>query len=166
MSLSKLPPKMVVCVGAVVLRQQQALFVRQTYGYYNGQWSIPWGFVCDDDGHPQHPEVAAVNEVRAEAGITAVVEGLLGIQNNTHLTGERSEPWVYLLFQCRHQAGEPKPDGYETDAAAYLSPGEIINFSETIEPFSRWLALRALQGQTSLILPNGDNPYPPHLAFL
>ena len=160
------PPKMVVCVGAVVLQGERALFVRQTYGVYKGRWSMPWGFACDEDGMPQPPDVAALNEVKEEAGITAVITGLLGIQNNIHQTGSRDEPWLYVLFQCRHQDGVPTPDGQETDDAKYLSLAEMDSFSEEIEPFSDWLARRVLRGETNLILPNEETIYPPHLAYL
>ena len=160
------PPRMVVCVGAVVLQQERVLFVRQTYGVYKGRWTIPWGFVCDEDGMPQPPDVAALREVKEEAGITAVSPTLLGIQNDVVRTGSRDEPWLYVLFQCRHHDGVPTPDGQETDAALYLSLAEMDSFAEEIEPFSNWLARRVLRGETNLILPNEETVFPPHLAFL
>jgi ADP-ribose pyrophosphatase YjhB (NUDIX family) len=50
------PPKMAVCVGAVVLHEQRILFIRQAKGHsLAGQWSIPWGIV--DEG--EAPENAA-----------------------------------------------------------------------------------------------------------
>ena len=161
-----IPPKMVVCVGAVVLQNRRVLFVRQTYGAYNGRWTIPWGFVCDEDGMPEPPDVAALREVQEEAGVTAVITGLLGIQNDVHRTGNRDEPWLYVLFQCEHQHGVPTPDGSETDAAVYLSLAEMDSFTEEIEPFSNWLARRVLQGEQFVVPPNVETVFPPHIAFL
>ncbi len=159
-------PKMVVCVGSVVLQQERALFVRQTYGAYKGRWTIPWGFVCAEDGMPQPPDVAALREVKEEAGVTAVITGLLGIQNDVVRTGSRDEPWLYVLFQCRHQNGIPTPDGQETDAAVYLSLAEMDSFAEEIEPFSNWLTRRVLRGENSIIRQSNETMFPPHTAYL
>ncbi len=161
-----IPPKMVVCVGAVVLQQERVLFVRQTYGVYKGRWTIPWGFVCDEDGMPQSPDEAVLREVKEEAGVTAVITGLLGIQNDVNLTGVRDEPWLYVLFQCRHQNGIPTPDGQETDAAVYLSLAEMDSFTEEIEPFSNWLARRVLRGENGLTIISKETMFPPHRAYL
>ena len=154
-------PKMVVCVGAVVLKEDKALFIRQTYGVYKGQWSIPWGF-CDDAGAPEAPEKVALREVKEEAGITAVSPQLLGIQNDRH----QGEAWLYVLFQCQHRTGTPTPDGKETDAAIYLTLDQINSFSEIIEPFSKWLTRRVLQGEAHAIPELSKTHFPPHRAFL
>jgi len=40
------PPRIAVCIGAMVLNQEQALLVRQAEGHHPvEQWSIPWGVV-------------------------------------------------------------------------------------------------------------------------
>ena len=92
------PPKMAVCVGAVVLREKSALFVRQAEGQsLAGQWSIPWGVVDNDEA----PEAAALRETYEESGIKAEIDGLLGIQN---LPGAG---WLGIVFLCHHVEGEP-----------------------------------------------------------
>ena len=156
------PPKMVVCVGAVVIKDDKALFVRQTYGTYKGQWSIPWGFSNLEDGTPQAPHETAVRETLEEAGITAEVEGLIGIQNDV----VNGEAWLYLLFLCHHVNGEPTPDGYETDAAVYLSFDEMKTFPEQIEALSLWLSQRVLQNDTQILTPNDQTPFAPDIAFV
>lgn len=156
------PPKMVVCVGAVVVKEDKVLFVRQTYGAYKGQWSIPWGFSNLEDGTPQAPHETAVRETLEEGGITAEVDGLIGIQNDT----VNGEAWLYLLFLCHHVAGEPTPDNVETDAAVYLSLDEMETFPEVIEPLSLWLAPRALQNKCQIIPFNGQTPFIPNIAFV
>lgn len=156
------PPKMVVCVGAVVLQGDKALFVRQTYGTYKGQWSIPWGFSNLEDGTPQAPHETAVRETLEEAGITAEVDGLIGIQNDA----VNGEAWLYLIFLCHHVAGEPTPDGQETDAAAYLSLAEMDSFPETLEPLVLWLAQRALRNECQVIPINEQTPFMPNIAFV
>ncbi len=59
-------PRMVVCVGAVVLQGERVLFVRQAQGHpLEGRWSIPWGIV--DPG--ESPDAAALRETREESGV-------------------------------------------------------------------------------------------------
>jgi ADP-ribose pyrophosphatase YjhB (NUDIX family) len=144
-------------VGAVVLRRNRALFVRQAKGHsLAGQWSIPWGFW--DAAEP--PEAAALREIQEEGGITAEIKGLLGIQNL------RRRGWVALLFLCCHVEGEPVPDGFETDSAAYFSLEEMDAFDEPFEPWCEWLVRRVLSGQHHVVPVVVGNPYRPRLAFL
>ncbi len=152
------PSRMAVFVGAVVLQGERALFVRQAAGHsLAGQWSIPWGLV--DEG--EWPAAAVLRETREEAGITAELVGLLGLQD---LTTEGS---LGIAFLCRHLAGEPTPDGgVETDAATYLSLVEMAAWPEPFEPWSAWLVGRVLRGEHHLTPPEPDNPFQPQRAFL
>lgn len=151
------PPRMVVCVGAVVLQGERALFVRQAPGHaLEGQWSIPWGIVDADEP----PEAATLRETREESGITVEIVGLLGIQN-LHQPG-----WLSVVFLGRHLDGTPTPDGIETDRTAYFSLEQMDAFDEPFEPWCEWLVRRVLQGDYRCIPPEPNNPYDPHLAFL
>jgi len=151
------PPKIAVCVGAVVLQGQRALFVRQAPGHpLQGQWSIPWGIV--DPG--ESPEAAALRETVEESGIEAEMEGLLGLQSL------RDEGWIALVFLCHHVKGEPRSDGgVETDGAVYLSLEEIEEFREPFEPWCEWLVRRVLRGEHRVIPREPENPYHPRSAF-
>lgn len=159
------PAGIVLCVGAVVVREATILFVRQTYGSLRGKWSLPWGFAQGraDDGSPEPPDVAAVRETYEEAGICASVEGLLGIQNHV---GPDGEARLYLLFLCRHISGEPMPDRHETDRAAYLSLEEMSVFGEPIDAFCLWHAQRVLRGTFHLLPGVSEHPYHPYVAFV
>jgi len=151
------PPRMVICVGAVVLHAEQVLFIRQAAGHaLAGQWSIPWGLV--DSAEP--PEAAALRETREESGVTAEIDGLLGIQNLRHAG------WLGIVFLCHHVEGDPVPDGLETDRAAYFSLEEIDSFEEPFEPWCEWLARRVLTGECTVVPYQPDNPYRPRGAFL
>jgi ADP-ribose pyrophosphatase YjhB (NUDIX family) len=156
-SSSDWPPRIVGCVGVIVLQGQKALFVRQAKGHsLEGQWSIPWGIIDPDES----PDVAAIRETREESGITVEIVGLLGIQNL------RSRGWIGIIFLARHICGIPTPDGgIETDAAAYLSLEEMGAFPEPFEPWCEWIARRVLRGEYHLIKPETNNPYQPHLSF-
>jgi ADP-ribose pyrophosphatase YjhB (NUDIX family) len=165
-NLDTFPPRTAVCVGAVVVREVQqepcVLWVRQTYGTFKGQWSIPWGFVNEEDGTPQSPEVAAVRETLEEAGVAVAVEGLLGVQN---LCFDNGEPFIALLFLCRHLSGKPTPDNHETDRAAYFSLAEMDSSGEVFEAQNNWLVRRVLAGNYQLLSAQPDNPYCPAQAF-
>ena len=151
------PPRVVVCVGAVVLQGQNVLFVRQARGHsLAGQWSIPWGVVDSDES----PEDAALRETREESGIQAEIDGLLGIQNLP------TEGWLGIVFLCHHVEGRPVPDGVETDQAAYFSLADMDALTEPFEPWCEWLARRVLAGETTIIRSEPANPYQPRRAFL
>lgn len=151
------PPKMAVCVGTIVLHEQRILFIRQAKGHFlAGQWSIPWGLV--DEG--ETPEDAALRETMEEGGVATALDGLLGIQNL------QSPGWIAIIFICHPIAGEPTPDGVETDRAAYFSLEEILSFPEPFEPWSKWLALRVLTEKYLIIPEEPGTPYNPHKAFL
>jgi ADP-ribose pyrophosphatase YjhB (NUDIX family) len=160
------PPRVIICVGAVVLRRQKVLLVRQTYGALKGVWSIPWGYPHGDDprGFADSPHVAALRETLEEGGVEAEIEGLLGVQ--THERVDSGEPAVYLLFLCRHAGGEPRPDDQETDRAAYFSLADLDALDEPVDEFCEWLARRVLKCEHRLIAPEARNPYRPHQAFL
>jgi len=152
------PPRMVVCVGTVVLQNNRALLVRQAPGHaLAGRWSIPWGIVDQDET----PEAAALRETSEEAAIKADIDGLLGIQNLSR------RGWVAIIFLCHHLSGTPTPDGgIETDRADYFSLEELSNLEEPIEEWCEWLVRRVLQGDHRTIPPRAENPFRPRLAFL
>ena len=164
--MNGLSPKVVVCAGAVVLKNGEVLFVRQTYGKLTGKWSIPWGFAFTPgtNGRLDPPHAAALRETREEAGIEAEIDGLLGIQN--HQDPETGSQCLYVLFLCHHVSGEPTPDHVETDQAAYFSIAGLKAVEETVDEFCYWLAMNVLQNKHKIILPKRENPYKPHLAFL
>jgi mutator protein MutT len=151
------PPRIVVCVGTVVLRDDKVLFIRQAQGQsLAGQWSIPWGVV--DPG--ETPDEAALRETKEEGGVTAVISGLLGYQNFNW------ENMTALIYLCQHVSGEPQHDGgQETDAAAYFSQAEIDALDEPIEPWCDWLVRRVLQDNYHLIPTEPANPQRPKTAF-
>jgi mutator protein MutT len=154
------PLGVVVCVGAVVIKEDQILLVRQAAGHpLEKQWTIPWGLV--DPG--EAPEEAVLREIQEESGILAEVEGLLGIQN----LPEPWDGWIGIIFQCTHVSGKPRSDGgRETDHAEFFSLEELSTFDEEIEIWCEWLVNRALTQPQQIISPEKKNPYAPKIAFL
>jgi hypothetical protein len=98
-----------------------------------------------------------------EGGITATVTALVGVQE----LPSAWQGWIALLYDCEHLAGEPRPDGIETDAAGYFSAEEINLLREPIEPWTAWLLQRAFSvSLTRIERSAADNPFHPATAFL
>ncbi len=151
------PPRKVVCVGAVVLRGEKVLFIRQAAGQsLAGKWSIPWGFVEADEA----PEDAALRETLEESGVSASIEGFLGFQN-LNQTG-----WIGMIFLCRHESGEPRADGVETDDARYLGLEELDALGNAALTWCAWLAKKALSGNYTLIKETPNIPKEKNRGFL
>lgn len=124
------------------------LLVREARGRHAGRWGIPWGFV--ETG--ELPDAAAERECLEEAGIRVTVDGLLGVQT---LPGARGG--LAFVFAAHPTAeGEPRPDGDETDAAAYLSLAEMSQLP--VDRWCHWMAERVLDGLAP-ISQSLDNPY-------
>lgn len=152
-------PETIVCVGALVYRDDEVLLARQAKGHpLEGQWTIPWGRL--DVG--ESPMKAAVRETAEEAGIVAEVAGLLGIQ-------ELPAPWagwIGLIYLCKHVRGDPEPQEREMDAAQYFSKAELDAMGEPVEPLSRWLIQRFYKGELKVIPANSSNPLQAQGSFL
>jgi 8-oxo-dGTP diphosphatase len=146
-------------VGAVVMRDNEILLVRQSLGHsLAGQWTIPWGKV--DAG--ESPLSATIREVREEAGVEACVEGLLGVQE----LPEPQEGGVALVYLCRHLSGDMIPKDTETDAARYYSESALAALGEKKEPWSDWLVRRVFAGAFTLTRSDSTNPLRARGAFL
>lgn len=85
-------------------------------------------------------ELAVVREVEEEAGVTAQVEGVLGIRNRYDEDGGNS---LYIVMLLSPLSGEPKPDLSEVDRAKYFSLEEIQAL-EQVPPINLEVAKRAL----------------------
>lgn len=149
----------VICVGTIVRRTDQILLVRQSSGHsLEGQWTIPWGQLEDGES----PSASALRETKEESGITAEIEGLLGVQ-------ELPEPWsgmIGIIYLCRHSTGEPKPDNRETDAAGYFDRSAFEKLCEPIEPLSLWLVNRVFDDEYTLVKSHESNPFSPSAGFV
>lgn len=149
----------VVCVGAVVTLAERVLLVRQSPGHpLEGQWTIPWGRI----ERGESPTAAVLREIGEEAGVSARVEGLLGVQ-------ELPEPWkgqIGILFLCAHVDGEPVPDMRETDAVDSFDAARLESIADSVEPLTYWLVRRVLAGEFKLVKMNEKGPFSPSPTYL
>ncbi|MBT98056.1 MAG: NADH pyrophosphatase [Dehalococcoidia bacterium] len=125
-----------VGVGGAVVDDGRLLLVRRAGRRGRGNWQIPGGFVEQDETM----ELAVVREVEEEAGVTASVQGVLGIRNRYDEDGGNS---LYIVLLLNPQSGEPNPDMKEVDRAEYFSLEEIRAL-EQISPVNIEVAQRAL----------------------
>lgn len=146
-------------VGAVVLRNDRLLLVRQSVGHpLEGQWTIPWGRVEQGES----PAVAAVRETWEEGGVRAEVDGLLGVQE----LPPPQQGGIALVYLCRHIDGVPRPQDRETDSAGYYSQVDVEAFQEPIELWTRWLIRRVFEGDFTVTYAKADNPLQARGGFL
>lgn len=151
--------KTIICVGAVVAKDNAVLAVRQSRGHsLEGQWTIPWGRLEEGES----PSDAALRETLEEAGVTASVDGLLGVQELPDLWAG----WVAIIYLCAFQGGVPKPDDRETDAARFLTLEQLGSLDEPIEPWSAWIMRRFLQNDLTLIVAKPENPYGSSVGYV
>jgi mutator protein MutT len=149
----------VICVATVVKSGERILLARQAKGHrMAGTWTVPWGRLEAGES----PMSAAMRETREEGGITATVEGLLGVQ-------ELPAPWdgwIALAYLCKHVEGEPAPDGRETDAARYFSLAELNALREPVEPWSDWLVRRVFADDVTIVASTPGNPRQERGSFI
>ena len=123
-------------VGGAVVKDGRLLLVRRASRRGRGNWQIPGGFVEQNETM----ELAVVREVEEEAGVTATVQGVLGIRNRYDEEGGNS---TYVVMLLSPKSGEPTPDMTEVDRAEYFSLAEIQAL-EQISPINVEVAKRAL----------------------
>lgn len=117
-----------VGVGGFLVRGDALLVVRKTYGPWAGMWTIPSGYV-----EPREPVTRTIErEVREEAGILGTAEALVALRN---LVTPRVND-TFLVFTMAYVSGEPRPDGQEVSAAAFMPIHELASSSESA-PFTK-----------------------------
>lgn len=134
-----------VGVGGAVVHQGRLLLVRRASRRGRGNWQVPGGFIEPDETIEQ----AVLREVAEEAGVTAEVEGVLGLRNRYDPDSGNS---LYIVLLLRRLSGEPEPDGKEVDRAAYFSLDEIRALDQ-VPAINVEIAHRALSQDKHLLMP-------------
>ena len=134
-----------VGVGGAVVRDGRLLLVRRLSRRGHGNWQVPGGFVEQDETI----EKAVVREVEEEAGVTAEVQGVLGIRNRYDEDGGNS---IYVVMLLNGLSGEPKPDMTEVDRAEFFTLEEILDI-EQIGAINVEVAKQALSADHRVLFP-------------
>ena len=119
-------------VGGLVMHAGRVLFVQRGENPGRGRWTIPGGFVEENET----PDAAVVREVREETGLATQVYSLLAIRN----TLRDDDQNAYYVFKLE-LTGPPEivVDGRETVAARFFTPEEFDSLAD-LAPMSRWIA--------------------------
>ena len=134
-----------VGVGGAVVRGERLLLVRRASRRGHGNWQVPGGFIEQDETM----ELAVVREVEEESGVTAKVEGVLGVRNRYDEDNGNS---LYIVFLLSYVSGDPQPDMKEVDRAEYFNLEEIEALNQ-VPPINLVVARRALAPQHRLLSP-------------
>jgi len=134
-----------VGVGGAVVNDGRLLLVRRASRRGRGNWQVPGGFIEPEETIEQ----AVVREVVEEAGVTAEVQGVLGLRNRYDPDTGNS---LYIVLLLRPIRGEPTPDDHEVDRAGYFSLAEIQAL-EQVPPINLEIAKRALSEDRTLLYP-------------
>lgn len=128
-------------VGGVVLCAEKVLLARRALGNA-GDWTMPGGFVERGEAI----DAAVAREVFEETGVVAEVKGLIAVRNRI----TANENSAYFIFLLRAPNEFVKVDGFEIDQARFFSFSEIQTL-ERLQPLSRLIVTKVLQGQTQLL---------------
>jgi ADP-ribose pyrophosphatase YjhB (NUDIX family) len=132
-------------VGGAVVRDGHLLLVRRASRHGRGNWQLPGGFIEPDETMEQ----AVVREVMEEAGVTAEVQGVLGLRSRYD---PDSGNGLYIVLLLRPVGGEPMADGCEVDQAGYFTLDQIHALNP-LPPVNWEIAQRVLSPDRRLLYP-------------
>jgi 8-oxo-dGTP diphosphatase len=137
-------------VGGLVVRGDEILVVRMTYGPSQGRYMLPGGLI--DPG--ETADTAVVREVREETGIEAQPRGIIGVRSRYTERGTDT----YLIWQMDYISGEPNGDGREIEHARFMTFDEIQQRDDVV--YLVWyVATKVFNGGTDLLQHMNDYEY-------
>lgn len=105
--------------GIVISETGEWLVVNKRYGGLKGVWSLPAGFVKEDETVDE----AVIREVLEETGITTKIEGIVGVRSGV-LQGEISDNMLlFLLKPLNMKVCTQQEELYE---AKFVDPKALI----------------------------------------
>ncbi len=116
-------------VGAIVLRGNEVLLVRHTYGSAAGKLLNPGGMI--EQG--EVPSDAVKREVLEETGVSVNPLGMLCIRCS-------AKNW-YMVFLAEYVSGEPKSDGAENSEALFMDCDELLQCPDATDTAKTLLRL-------------------------
>ena len=125
-------------VAAIVLRENNVLLTRHTYGSGKGKLIIPGGYV----EYNETPQDAVIREVLEETGITVEPLDIVGIRFNL-------KDW-YVIFTARYVSGEARSDGGENNEVVWIDIKDAVTREDVPD-----LTKRLLLG----LINNNDNTF-------
>lgn len=111
--------KVWLAAAGIVIKGDEALVVKKTYGGLKGKWSFPAGFVEPGETVDQ----AAIREVMEETGVQASIRQVVAIRTGV-IRDEISDNMV--VFAMDYVGGEPIPQPGEIEVATFLPIEQLI----------------------------------------
>lgn len=111
-------------VAGLVIQNGQWLLVKKTYGGLKGQWSLPAGFVEEDETMDE----AAIREVEEETGIKTRIIGVYAIRSGVIKEMISDNMVVFLMEPI---GGEIKPQEKEIAEVIFMKPKDILQDENT-----------------------------------
>ncbi|TVR69716.1 MAG: NUDIX domain-containing protein [Sphaerobacteraceae bacterium] len=143
-------PRNTTGVGGAVVRDNELLVVRMTYGPSQGRYMLPGGLL--DPG--ETADVAVAREVREETSIEAVPRGIIGVRCRYTERGTDT----YLIWQMDYLSGEPEGDGREIEHARFMTLEEIEQRDDVVYLVS-YVAGKVFNGGTDVLEYKTDYEY-------
>lgn len=143
-------PRNTTGVGGAVVRNDELLVVRMTYGPSQGRYMLPGGLL--DPG--ETADIAVAREVREETSIEAAPRGIIGVR--CRYTDRGTD--TYLIWQMDYLSGEPEGDGREVEHARFMTLEEIEQRDDVV--YLVWyVASKVFNGGTDLLEHSNDYEY-------
>lgn len=101
-------------VAGIVIKDNNVLLVRHTYGAGKGKLIIPGGYIKLNET----PEDAVRREILEETGITVEPLEVVGIRFNF-------KDW-YVIFTARYVDGQAQSDGDENSEAVWIDINDAV----------------------------------------
>lgn len=108
--------------GGLIVKDNNVLLVKITYGANKDYWMLPGG--CVEDGETF--EEAAIREVKEETGITARPKRLIGVRTGLKQLHNEMEHRIYFIFEMEMVSGELIADGSEISVVEYRPIDDVL----------------------------------------
>jgi 8-oxo-dGTP diphosphatase len=119
-----------VCVGAVVVRNEELLVVRRGHAPGKGQWSVPGGRVEAGEMLAE----AVVRELAEETGLEGICGPLIGWVERI----DEEHHYVILDFEVTLLEGGDGSAGSDADAVAWVPLGDVADL-ELVDGLAEFL---------------------------
>ena len=119
-----------VCVGAVVVRNEELLLIRRGHAPGEGQWSVPGGRVEAGEMLAE----AVVRELAEETGLEGICGPLIGWVERI----EDEHHYVILDFEVTLLEGGAGSAGSDADEVAWVPLGDVADL-ELVDGLAEFL---------------------------
>ncbi len=105
-------PKSNMASAVALVQEGQVLMVRRKHEPFQGQWTLPSGFMEYGEG----PEEAAVRELKEELDVEVELTGLVGVLMER---GDPRGPCLLVVYTGRIASGRPKAGDDAAEVRAF-----------------------------------------------